>query len=172
MKKRTYLLIYFFMASGVYFALGQQKDYSSDVSSKESIVKALYEVISGTPDQPRDWARFRNLFLPEARLIPTGKSKEGIFTIRTITPEEYIQSFTKNIKTGFFETELYQTAEEYGTIAHVFSTYETREIANGPVTNRGINSIQLYKDTNRYYVVNIFWCAESMGFVLPEKYLK
>ncbi|HCM77759.1 MAG TPA: hypothetical protein DIS90_15355, partial [Cytophagales bacterium] len=68
--------------------------------------------------------------------------------------------------------ELYQTAEEYGTIAHVFSTYETREIANGPVTNRGINSIQLYKDTNRYYVVNIFWCAESMGFVLPEKYLK
>lgn len=32
----------------------------------------------------------------------------------------------------------------YGTIAHVFSTYETRETKNGPVTNRGVNSIQLF----------------------------
>jgi hypothetical protein len=146
-------------------------DYDKDVKTKENIVHALYEVISGTPEQQRDWARFRNLFLPESRLIPTGKTKQNEFTIRAISPEDYIQMFTNNIKSGFFEKELHQETEEYGTIAHVFSTYETRESINGPVSNRGINSIQLYNDGNRYYVVNILWCAESMGFSLPSKYL-
>lgn len=58
--------------------------------------------------------------------------------------------------------------QEYGTIVHVFSTYLTSESPQGIATNRGINSIQLFKDKERYYIVNIFWCAESMGFPLPN----
>jgi len=54
----------------------------------------------------------------------------------------------------------------------VFSTYETRETKNGPITNRGINSIQLFNDQNRYYIMNVFWCAESLGFTLPPASLK
>ncbi|MEQ9415179.1 MAG: hypothetical protein RIF39_15195 [Cyclobacteriaceae bacterium] len=149
----------------------QSTDYRKDVETIESIIHALYDVISGSPEDKRDWARFRNLFVPESRLIPTGKDKQGAFTLRAISPEEYIQMFTNNIKSGFFEKELHQEVEEYGTIAHVFSTYETRESMNGPVNNRGINSIQLYNDGKRYYLVTIFWCAESMGFTLPSKYL-
>ncbi|MEQ8425286.1 MAG: hypothetical protein RIA63_11295, partial [Cyclobacteriaceae bacterium] len=113
----------------------------------------------------------RNLFKEESRLIPTGKNPEGKFTLRAISPEDYVKMFTNNIKTGFFEKELHHEVEEYGTIAHVFSTYETKEKSDGPVTNRGINSIQLFKDKDRYYVISIFWCAESMGFELPAKYL-
>ena len=60
----------------------------------------------------------------------------------------------------------------FGTVAHVFSTYETRETKKGPITNKGINSIQLFFDQNRYYIVNVFWCAESMGFTLPSANLK
>ncbi|MCB0489621.1 MAG: hypothetical protein R2820_00275 [Cyclobacteriaceae bacterium] len=150
----------------------QSKDYNKDVSSIDGIITALYEVISGDASAPRDWDRFRNLFKPETRLIPTSKTKDGNFGLRSISPEEYVQMFTNNIKTGFFEVELSHTLEEYGTIAHVFSTYETRETKTGPVANRGINSIQLFKDKDRYYVVSIFWCAESMGFPIPDKYLK
>jgi hypothetical protein len=83
-----------------------------------------------------------------------------------------VQLFSSRISTGFFERELSRQVEEYGTIAHVFSTYETKDTKNGPVTNRGINSIQLFKDKDRYYIVTIFWCAESMGLSLPSKYLK
>ena len=46
-----------------------QKDYSADVKSVDAIVAALYDVISGEPNTPRDWDRFRNLFKPETRLI-------------------------------------------------------------------------------------------------------
>jgi hypothetical protein len=148
-----------------------QKDYSKDVASVDALIKALYDVISGDPGQSRDWDRFRYLFTPEAKLIPTGKNAEGKITHRVMSPEEYVQMFTNRITTGFFERELYQVKEEFGTIVHVFSTYETKEKKDGPVTNRGINSIQLLKTNERYYVMNIFWCAESLGFQLPDQYL-
>lgn len=148
-----------------------QPDYSKDVQSVDAVIAALYDVISGEAGAPRNWERFKNLFTPDARLIPTGKNKEGKFNHRSITPDEYVQMFTSRVTTGFFERELHRTTEEYGTIVHAFSTYETKETKDGPVTNRGINSIQLLYDGTRYYVVTIFWCAESLGFTLPEKYL-
>lgn len=153
-------------------AFGQAKDYSNDVKSVDAIMSALYDVISGEANVSRDWDRFRYLFKPEAKLIPTRKDDKGEFTLRAMSPDEYVQMFSSRIATGFFERELSRKEEAYGTLVHAFSTYETKEKKDGPVTNRGINSIQLFKDKNRYYIVNIFWCAESAGFPLPEKYLK
>jgi hypothetical protein len=168
MKHAFLLLLTFAVAT----ASAQQKDYSSEVKSVDGIIAALYDVISGEPNTERDWARFRNLFKPETRLIPTRKTDTGELTIKALTPEDYIELFKSRVATGFFEKELHRTTESYGTVTHVFSTYETKERKDGPVTNRGINSIQLFKDKDRYYILNIFWCAESMGFPLPDKYLK
>lgn len=148
-----------------------QADYSKDVKSVDAVIGALYDVISGEAGAARDWNRFRNLFTSDARLIPTRKDEEGKLIYRVITPDEYVQMFTSRIVTGFFERELYRKSDDFGTVIHAFSTYETKEKKDGPVTNRGINSIQLFYDGTRYYVMNVFWCAESMGFTLPEKYL-
>lgn len=150
----------------------QTNDYSKDVKSIDAIIYTLYYVISGEPNTGRDWERFKNLFKPEARLIPSRKDEKGQLITKPVTPDEYTQLFQSRIATGFFEKELHRNVEEYGSIAHVFSTYETRETKDGAVTNRGINSIQLFYDGNRYYIVSIFWCAENLGFKLPEKYLK
>lgn len=146
--------------------------YTKDVSTESGIITALYEVISGESGEVRDWERFRYLFGKDAFLIPTNKNNTGAFVYRTMTPEDYITMITTRVKTGFFENELKREAVSFGTIAHVFSTYETRETKNGPITNRGINSIQLFFDQNRYYIVNVFWCAESLGFTLPAANLK
>ncbi len=146
--------------------------YNKDVSSESAIITALYEVISGESGEARDWDRFKNLFVKDGLLIPTTKSATGVFGYRTMTPDDYITMFSTRIKTGFFEKELKHELVSYGTIAHVFSTYETRETKNGPVTNRGVNSIQLFFDQNRYYIVNVLWCAESMGFTLPAARLQ
>ena len=169
MKKFGFIILLPFLFG--HCSYGQTPANGNDVKTKEAIISALYEVISGAADGKRDWGRFRNLFLPESRLVPTGKNGQGGFTIRSISPEGYIQMFTDNVKKGFYEKELHHEAEEYGTISHIFSTYETRESMGGPASNRDINSIQLYNDGNRYYIVNILWCAESMGFPLPSKYL-
>lgn len=160
------------LLSSVTDMCGQQKDYQNDVKSVDAVIGAVYAVISGEPGQARDWNRFRNLFKPETRLIPTRKNESGELIIRAMSPEEYIELFSSRVSTGFFEKELHRVSESYGTVTHAFSTYETKEKKDGPVTNRGINSIQLFYDGQRYYIITIFWCAESMGFPLPEKYLK
>ena len=168
--KNIFLILY--LLAAVQFSTAQQIDYSKDVESVESITTALYAVISGDAGAKRDWERFKNLFTADARLIPTFKNKEGKAAYRAMTPVEYEQMFTTRVTTGFFETELKRTVEEFGTITHVFSTYETKEKMDGPVMQRGINSIQLLKSDDRYYIMNIFWCGETKENPIPEKYLK
>ena len=166
MKKTLFIFILLFPNLG-----HAQADYSNDVKSVDAVIAALYDVISGDAGASRDWNRFRNLFTADAKLIPTRKNAEGKLAYRVMTPDEYVQLFSTRIATGFFERELHRKSDDFGTIVHAFSTYETKERKDGPVTNRGINSIQLFYDGSRYYVMNVFWCAESIGFALPEKYL-
>ncbi len=149
---------------------GLAQDYSKDVQSVDAIIKALYEVISGEAETPRDWDRFRFLFAKDARLVPSVKNADSMLTYRILTPEEYITRFSSR-KMGFYEWELSRKTEEYGSICHVFTTYATKFTKDGDITNRGINSVQLLKDANRYYILHIFWSAENLGFPLPEKYL-
>jgi hypothetical protein len=147
------------------------QDYPKDVQSVDAIIKALYEVISGEAEEPRNWDRFRFLFAKDARLVPTVTNADSTdFTYRILTPEEYITRFSSR-KMGFYEWEISRKTEEYGTICHVFTTYATKFKKDGEITNRGINSIQLLKGKNRYYILHIFWGAENLGFPLPEKYL-
>ena len=112
----------------LFLSLGtaQQKDYSTDVASAETITAALYNAISGEPGQARDWDRFRNLFKPEGRMIPTRKGDAGELTLKALSTEEYIQLFSSRIKSGFYERELHRVQDSYGTVTHVFSTYETK----------------------------------------------
>lgn len=165
-------LLTFLLMSLMFTGNGQSIRFSQDVESVDSIINALYDVISGEPGSDRDWDRFKNLFTPDARLIPTSKNQERKISYATLTPTDYVQLFQSRISTGFYEREINRVTDAYGTIVHVFSTYETREIKNGPVTNRGINSIQLLKTQERYYIMNIFWCGENTGFLLPDLYLK
>ena len=169
MKRVLLSLILFFPAN---WSVAQTNDYSADVKSVDAIIAAMYDVITGEPNTPRDWNRFKNLFAPEGRMIPTRKNDKGEVSLKALTPDEYVQLFQPRIPTGFYERELARKTETFGTVTHAFSTYETKDTKDGAITNRGINSIQLFKDKDRYYIVNIFWCAESMGFALPERYLK
>jgi len=59
----------------------------NDVATMDSTIAALYDVISGPPGK-RDWDRFRSLFIPGARLIPTGRRQTGEVGSRVLTPDE------------------------------------------------------------------------------------
>ncbi len=142
-----------------------------DVKSIDSIVAALYSVISG-PAGPRDWKRFHSLFIPEARMMPSGFSPQGEWRMRVLSPDDYEKRAGEAfLKEGFFETGISNKIEQYGTIAHVFSTYESRHEKDAKPFTRGINSIQLVTDGKRWYVVTILWQGETNQFPLPEKYL-
>lgn len=141
----------------------------ADVASIGSILAALYEGISG-PAGPRDWDRMRSLFLPGARLIPTDPGAAGGYDAQTV--EAFFRSVAANfMDNAFYEREVARRVERYGNIAHVFSTYESRSAPDAEPFDRGINSIQLYFDGTRWWVVSIMWQAESTGVPLPGRYL-
>lgn len=167
MKKRTFLLALILSAA----QLGQSQDYSKDVQSVDAIIHALYDVISGEGGAPRNWERFRFLFAKDARLMPTYKNADSLFSYRLLTVEEYITRFSSRTE-GFYEWEIGRKTESYAAICHVFSTYATKYTKDGPITMRGINSIQLLKDQNRYYILHIFWSGENLGFPIPASYLQ
>lgn len=146
----------------------------NDVASVDSIIAAVYDVISGPTGQKRDWDRMRSLFTPGARLIPTGRRPNGDIVSRARTVEEYIAGSSPLMeKNGFFEREIARRTEVFGSIAHVFSTYDSRHKADDPKPfARGINSIQLFNDGKRWWIVTIFWQGEDEKNPLPEKYLK
>jgi hypothetical protein len=146
-----------------------------DVATMDSIVAALYEVISGPAGQKRNWDRFRSLFVPGARLIPTGRNPQtGEVGSRVRTPEEYISRSAPLLEqNGFFEREISRRTEKFGNIAHLFSTYESRHNAeDAKPFARGINSIQLMNDGKRWWVVTIFWQGEDEKTPLPAEYLR
>src|ERR1700720_1434845 len=146
----------------------------ADVESIDAIVTAAYDGISGPAGKKRDWDRERSLYFPGARLIPlamdAGKQDvDPSTTLRTgLAPQVLdIEGFIARVepffeKSGFYEKEIARRTEQFGQIAQVWSTYESRHNENDPEPfMSGINSIQLFNDGNRWWIVTIYWQQES-----------
>src|SRR5271165_787470 len=143
----------------------------ADVASRDAIVAALYDSISG-PAGDRDWDRFRSLFIPEAQLIASFKKKDGTLGYKAMTVQGYIDGAGKYFKEhAFYEREVSRKVEIFGSITHIFSTYESRETPDGKPFERGINSIQLLNDGSRWWVVDVYWTGETPENPIPDKYL-
>lgn len=144
----------------------------ADVGTLDATVGALYDVISGPPGKDRDWDRFRTLFADGARLIAT-VSMPGLPARATVmTPDEYATNASPLLRRGFVEKEVSRTVEQFGRIAQVFSTYESRyRTTDAKPFQRGINSIQLLNDGTRWWIVSVYWDAERSDNPIPAKYL-
>jgi hypothetical protein len=144
----------------------------ADVATPDALLNAVYSVISGPQGQTRDWDHMRSLFLPDARLIPTLPAAPHADAL-PLTIDGYIARASARMATmGFYEKSTHNVTEQFGNIVQVWSTYESRHAPTDPTPfARGINSFQLLKDGDRYWVVNIFWDAESPTTPIPPKYL-
>jgi hypothetical protein len=145
---------------------------AKDVDSVEHIVAAVYDCISG-PAGLRNWDRFRSLFYPGARMIPSFRDAKGSIAARSNTVDEYAERAGAYFaKEGFYESALANRVEVWDHIAHVWSTYESRHAKGEKPFARGINSFQLMYDGNRWWIVTIYWASEEAAHPIPEKYLK
>jgi len=132
-----------------------------DVDSIDHIVAAVYDVISG-PAGPRDWDRFRSLYYPGARMIPSRRDDKGTITARVSSPDEYATRAQDYFsKESFFENSVVNRVEVWDHIAHVWSTYESRHAKGEKPFARGINSFQLFNDGSRWWILTIYWEQED-----------
>jgi len=155
----------------------KSKAMTRDVESIDGIITATYDVISGPAGKKRDWDRMRSLFFPGSRLIPTAKEAErnDVELAPNILDVNGFIARAEAIleKNGFYEKEIARRVEHFGHIAHVWSTYESRhDPGDAQPFMRGINSIQLFHDGVRWWIVTIYWQHESSVDPVPAKYLK
>lgn len=139
-----------------------------DVSSIDGLMKAYYEVVSGPANTPRDIARDLSLHHPQAQIFPLMHDKDGKPSLLVFSIKEFHAWGKPVYDAGFFETEVKRTVTSFGQTFHVWSTYETRTQADGPVVGRGINNIQLYFDGKRYWILSETWDSERPNNPMPK----
>jgi len=142
----------------------------ADVSTLDGIIAAYYDVITGTAGQPRQWGRDRTLYWPGIRFFAAGVKPDGSPAVRVYTHQEYVDDADASMmKNGFAEREIHRVTHRIGNVAHVMSTYETRRVADGPITGRGVNSIDLFWDGKRWWITAASWDDERPNAPIPRE---
>lgn len=145
---------------------------SEDVQTLDAIMRAAYEAISG-PAGPRDWNRFRSLFLPQARFTEVGKKPDGSVVVISWGVEDFIHDATAIFSAEpFYEKAIVNQPARFGNMAQVLSSYESRHARGEKPFQRGVNSFQVLNDGTRWWILSIFWDSERPDNPLPAKLAK
>lgn len=141
--------------------------HAGDGASPEALLAALNATISG-PAGHRDWNRFRNLWLPGARIQFARQGRDGKVTIATMTVEDYIRQDDPYFAAhDFYETTLVKRTERYGNIAQIWTSFALRHAPTGPATQRGVESCQFLYDGQRWWLANLLDQPELSARPLP-----
>ena len=140
---------------------------ASDGASPEALLAALNAVISG-PAGHRDWARFRALWLPGARIQFARAGRDGKVAIASESPEDYIKQDDPYFAAhDFYETTLVARSERYGSIAQTWTSFALRRTPAGAPTQRGVESCQFLFDGHRWWFANLLDQPELAAQPLP-----
>ncbi|QFU75750.1 hypothetical protein EY643_08820 [Halioglobus maricola] len=143
-----------------------EPSFQDNAKTLDGVISAYYEVVSGP--KGFEYNPERDSFLHARNAMITRFNEKGDFQRHTLLDEQ--KSLEEPYAEGFFEVEVNRIVEEYGGIAHVWSTYEIRESPNGKAFARGINSISLYFKDDRWWISS--WSTQTEDTrEIPDKYL-
>ncbi|MGU3376446.1 hypothetical protein [Chryseobacterium sp. M5A1_1a] len=146
----------------------QNKTFENDVKTIDALMKASYEVVSGEKGAKRQWERDYYLHHQKAVYSYFDREKQEQ---TTMTLQEFHKATDDMVfNTAFYENEINREVRVFGNIAHVWSTYETRLEKNGKVKRRGINSIQLIFENNRWYIISWIFYGETDTNLIPKTF--
>ena len=146
--------------------------YGDNVSTLNGIMKAYYDVVTVEKGGKVYYERDSLLHWPNVMVgwVNYAESDKGPF--RYVSLKEYHHLSDPYLeKSGFYEKEISRKVEQFGGIYHVWSTYESRNRKTGPVIERGINSIELFYDGKRFWILGWFFDSEHKSNPIPAKYL-
>lgn len=135
-----------------------------DVTTVDAIIKALYGSISFPQGGSPELERLRPLWIPDGRLLIPKRDQPDS---NSMTVDDFIERCKVVFASdrfrgkGFRETETKRQEQRFGNILHVFSAYVG--VISDPeerVIGRGINSIQLLWENERWWIVSMVWDDE------------
>jgi hypothetical protein len=149
------ILVALFLSHG---SVGAQVADPEDVSSVDGIIRAYYEVVSGPAGEAPDVARDRSLHHPDAWVALARVDSSGNPVVNVIGLEGY---HGENLprREGFWEWETERVVSRSGNMVHVWSSYASARTEGGEPYTYGINSITLFHDGDRYWIMG--WMFDS-----------
>ena len=143
---------------------------ADDVTTLDGIMKAYYDVVSGPVGSLPDVARDQRLHHPNAQVTLLDRKADGSATVNVTTLAGYYQRGGTGPRTrAFYEREISRETQRIGALVHVWSTYEYSEAPAGPPAGRGINSIQMYFDGQRWWILGWVYDDERNGGRVPPE---
>jgi hypothetical protein len=143
-----------------------------DVGSVDGILRAFYEVVSGPAGTPRQWGRDRTLYIPGVRFVALESATASPVKARVMDHQTFVDRVDEElVREGFYEREIHRVVHEFGNMAQAYSTYEMRASTDGPVIGRGINSLLLFDDGQRWWIAGGVWQDESDQHPIPSEFL-
>jgi len=134
-----------------------QRVSDAPLESAEGVVRELYRLVCVAVGDSTDWNAVRNLFIPEA-VIHLRVSKDASSTFDL---EGWIQDFVDfNTKArvkerGFEEKIVRMDTLVFRDIAHVLVLYEARILDSPRPPTVGVDSIELIRRDNRWWIAAI-----------------
>jgi len=173
-KQLVYIVITLSAVLHCGFSYGQvTTKYGDNVSTLDGIMKAYYAVVTVKKDEKVSYERDSLLHISNAGVGMVHINKNGKPVLEYVTLKEYHKRADPSLEqNGFDEREISRKVEHFGSIYHVWSTYESRMTADGPVTDRGINSIELYFDGQRFWITSWIFDEERKDNPIPKAYLE
>lgn len=171
MKKAIILLLLSYTTSALYAQITTK--YGDNVSTLDGIIKAYYDVVTVEKGEKPSYERDSLLHWPGALVGSAGVGKNGKPVFHSMSLKRFHELSDPGLeRDGFYEKEISRKVEQFGSIYHVWSTYESRNKQGGPVIERGINSIELYNDGFRFWILGWFFDSERKSNPIPKGYLK
>lgn len=173
MKKLRFFLVPLVLLFTHYGTNAQEiTKYGDSVGTLHGIMKAYYDVVTVKKGEKPSYQRDSSLHVPNVNVGWAVKTKSGKMAVKYVSLKEYhAQSDDYLAANGFDEREISRKVEKFGAIYHVWSTYESRNTKTGPIIERGINSIELFYDGTRFWILGWFFDGERKDNPIPKEYL-
>jgi len=149
---RTFLSLLFLTLILAPTHTSAQEPLEEDVSSIDGIIKAYYDVISGPGGEAADAERDHSLHHPDAWVAIAGLDSTGSPRINVISLDDY-HGANEPRQNEFWEWETARVVSKSGNMTHVWSSYATARTQNGEPYARGVNSITLFHDGERWWIM-------------------
>jgi hypothetical protein len=130
--------------------LGQTTDekYSEDVQSVDAIIKAYYDVASGSSSDPWEFERDTYTHSKNAQIIFLDENGKADLVKLEVLQNHFRMSERKD----FYEKELKRKVSQFGNIVQVWSAYEMRDEPETSTNKRALVSIQLHYEQGRWWI--------------------
>ena len=145
----------------------------ADAATVESIVAAYYSAMSHAPGKAPDFERLRGIVLYVGMIVPPKTAAENFSVSDVDALADRYEKGKEPTATGLLEREVARRIDCFGTVCHVFSTYEARHTeADAKPFERGIRSMQILRDGKRWWIASVTWDVERPDNPIPAQYLE